>query len=404
MPALMITPPLWFASAADTQRYPRLEENHTTDVAVIGGGITGVSAAYVLARAGCAVTLLEAGHLGTGETGYTTAFLTSSVDTPFAVLRERFDDTHVRTIRDVGEAALTAVERIIIEETLDCGFSRVDAIALGFTKGSDRILADEAAAITRAGGETELLASDAIHFTTRAAAHGALRIPRQGLFHVRHYLIALAERIAQRGGNIFEKTRVTNIEAGDRVTLSTATGTVTADHVVVATGLFPRPFAHLNELLRPSVTYVVALTSASQDGHTLLPKAILWDVAHPFHYMRPIDSHVCVGGEDRPPRDASSAGDAPWAALDTYARSILPNVPWERTHAWRGQILETADALPLVGPAPGIDQRILFASGFGGNGMTFGTAAAETITALIMGTRGPQDNPFRFERETLGKL
>lgn len=392
---------LWLEEKPDVRRYPQLEGTTTVDTVVVGGGIAGVSAAYFLAQAGQRVALLEANHLGAGETGFTTAFLTSSTDTPLAILRERCGDDHARLVRRLGEEGIDLVERTANAEDLPCDYSRLDALVLGLRDAAREPLAQEAEALHMAGGQPTLLRAEEIRSLAGVAASGALRIPRQGIFNVRSYLLGLADRVQARNGLIFEETRMTGLELGATITVKTPSGTVTAARAVLATGLFPSPYKAWNDLFHPQVTYVVALGLADQNHPWRLPNALFWDIAEPFHYMRFVGRHFCLGGEDRALRDAARAGDRPWDDLRTFARTFMPDTSWETTHQWRGQILETADALPLAGVPPGGDPRVLLLSGFGGNGMTLGTKGAQIVTELVTGALSPTENPFRFERKNL---
>lgn len=401
---------VWLTRIPDARRYPPLAADLTTDVCVVGGGIAGVAAAYFLAKGGKRVALLEANHLGTGETGFTTAFLTSSVDPPLSGLREQFGDDHIRRVRQAGEDTIALVETVTRDEDIDCGFHRLDAFAIGPSPGTRAHLEQEEEALRVAGGSPEMLDAEALRARTGLHAVAAVRIPGQGAFDVRAFLFGLAEHLKGAGGEIFEETRMTALEpAAGAVMVKTPAGTVQARSVVLATGLFPRPFQAANTSFRQMVTYVIALTLADRERGGALPDALFWDVGEPFHYMRfvhpepgrGVNGAFLIGGEDRPLKEATKAGEQPWQALEAFARTFLPGGFPEVTHRWRGQILETADALPIVGVPPGGDSRILLVSGFGGNGMTFGTLGGKTAATLITGTLKPADNPFGFERQTL---
>ncbi|TSC71672.1 MAG: Rieske family iron-sulfur cluster-binding protein [Parcubacteria group bacterium Gr01-1014_38] len=405
---------LWLTREPDVQRFPKLSANVSTDVVVVGGGIAGVSAAYFLTRAGKKVVLLEANHLGTGETGFTTAFLTSSVDPPLSLLREQFGDAHIRQVRAAGEETIRLIETLVAEEALRAGFHRLDALAVGLTADTVPHLAREAEALRIAGGVPTLLGAEELRALTGVEAVGAVRIPLQGAFDVRAFLLGLAERLQRRGGQIFEESRVTEINQGMSVTVKTATATVTAEGAVLATGLFPSPHKEHNRHFRQMVTYVVALELPEGGRSWRLPDFLYWDIATPFHYMRfvnPVRGHASngvngsflIGGEDLPLPEASKAGEKPWSSLEAFAKTFLPDERWRVTHQWRGQTLETEDALPVAGVPPGGNPKIFLTSGFGGNGMTFGTSAGKVIADLMTGALQPGNNPFRFERETLKK-
>lgn len=399
----------WLTKWPDVRRFPKLTTDIAADVAVIGGGIAGVAAAHFLAREGRSVVLLEANHLGTGETGFTTALLTSSVDSPLSLLREQFGNEHIRLVRSIGEETIALIEKIVSQETLSCGFHRLDALAMGLRPETVAHLEREFQALRAAGGEPILLGAEEVLALTGVAAAGAVRIPLQGAFDIRAFLLGLAERIRQHDGQIFEETRMTGLELGNTVNVKTSGGTITAGHAVLATGLFPNPYKEQNSLFRQMVTYVIALVVPDASHGGRLPDFLYWDVAEPFHYMRflypersrGVDGLFLIGGEDRPLKDATKAGDAPWRSLEAFATSFVPDRRWEVAHQWRGQILETADALPAAGVPTGGDPRILLLSGFGGNGMTLGTRAGKVVSDLVTGALTPNNNPFRFERKTL---
>lgn len=402
----------WLTRIPDQLRYPKLTSDLTTEIVVVGGGIAGVTAAYFLTKAGKRVALLEGNHLGTGETGFTTAFLIAAVDPPLAQLREQFGDAHIRAVWQTGTEAINLVEATVAVERLACDFRRLDAFEFTLQAEDLPHVEQEAAAIAAAGGTAIRFGlDDARAALGTSAAAGAIRLPQQGAFDVRKFLFGLAERTQAAGGQIYEETRMMSLTPGTPVRIQTASNTILADRVVLATGLFPNPYKAHNALFRPMVTYVIAL--GFQDGTQTwkLQDALYADFGTPFHYMRflypessrGVDGLFFIGGEDRATADATKMGDAPWQALEAYGRTFVPDRDWEVTHRWRGQILETADALPVVGVPQGGDSRIILASGFGGNGMTFGTYAGKIAADLITGTRTPEENPFRFERNTLQK-
>lgn len=407
MPPVSTSP--WLTRIPDERRYPKLTGDLTTEVVVVGGGMAGVTAAYFLTGAGKRVTLIEGNHLGTGETGFTTAFLIAAVDPPLARVRAEFGDAHMRAVWRTGEETIQLVEATVAAESLDCGFHRLDAFEVATQPEDLPHLKEEYAAIQATEATPALLSAEDVRSALGVFAAGAVRISQQGAFDARAFLLGLAERIRAAGGQIFEETRMVGLETGSAVRVKTPSGTITTEHAVLATGPFPNPYKAHNALFRPLVTYVIALGFPTGAHAWKMPDALYSDFGEPFHYLRflypelgrGVNGLFLVGGEDRPVQDAAKAGEAPWGALEVFARTFVPDSGWAVTHAWRGRILETADALPVVGAPPGGDPRVLLLSGFGGNGMTLGTRGGKVAADLATGQLTPAQNPFRFERETL---
>jgi nitrite reductase/ring-hydroxylating ferredoxin subunit len=196
--------------------------------------------------------------------------------------------------------------------------------------------------------------------------------------HPTRYVHALAALAVRRGASIFENTPITAIEDGEPCTLRTASGAVVrAERVILATH---SPLTHLflQTKLKQYRSYVV-----SGPCERPLP-GLYWDLADPYHYTRAavIDGaqHWVIGGEDhKTGQDADTM--ARFASLTEYARSVgLPEI----THAWSAQVVEPIDGLPYVG-AESDESRVYFATGFSGNGMTLGTAAASILADACLG-------------------
>lgn len=363
--------------AAGQPLFPKLSGTLAVDVAVIGGGIAGVTAAYELTKAGKKVALLEQAQIGQGVTGWTTAFVTYVTDAPLAKLAERFGSEDAGLAWAAGRAAIDEIERLVRDENIDCGFGRCPAFIYGASEGDLKRLS-AASYVMQAAGFSALFVKDGLGFP----AAGYLRVEDQAKFDPIKYLKALASRAKDAGALVFEETQATGYARGAAgLTVKTAGGEVTAKQLVLATH---RPFQDPDQLSqRLTSNQTFALEAEVRTG--VLAEGLYWDSAEPYHYFR-LDKdgghdRIILGGEDRP--TGVSQMVERFSALEDFLRRLLPTEKYEIKKEWSGEVLETTDGLPFIG-ATAADHGIYVATGFSGNGMTFGTASALIIRDLIL--------------------
>jgi glycine/D-amino acid oxidase-like deaminating enzyme len=214
-------------------RLPALRGEVHADVAVVGGGITGVTAAYLLTEAGKRVALVELGRIGQGTTGLTTAKLTVGHNLVYRELAASHGDEVARRYADWNRDAIDRIEDTVRRLGIECGWEAASNYV--YTESEDRVadLREEAEAARRAGVETELTTETELPFPVEAA----LRVDGQAQFHPLQYLRALAAHVAGDGCEVYELTRATGLERGETHTVRTASGAVRARHVVLATQL-----------------------------------------------------------------------------------------------------------------------------------------------------------------------
>jgi glycine/D-amino acid oxidase-like deaminating enzyme len=227
------TDSLWMVTSPPTVK-PPLADDLRADVCIIGAGIAGITTAYLLAREGRQVIVLEDGAVGGGETGRTTAHLSNALDDRYHVLERLHGAEGARIAAASHGAAIDRIESIVQDEAIDCNFERLDGYLFVPPGESHDILDAELEAARRAGvlGVERVSRAPLASFDTGPC----LRFPHQGQFHPLRYLRALAGALERMGGRIFGKTRVTGVEPGPPARVATEAGrTVTADFVVCAT-------------------------------------------------------------------------------------------------------------------------------------------------------------------------
>jgi glycine/D-amino acid oxidase-like deaminating enzyme/nitrite reductase/ring-hydroxylating ferredoxin subunit len=399
-------PSFWERTAQKFYTIP-LTENLTTDICIIGAGIAGVTAAYLLAREGRDVVLIDDGPVGGGMTGRTTAHLVNALDDRYYELEKMLGQEFSRLSAESHTAAIDRIEKIVGDENLDCDFARVDGYLFLPPGGSVTDLKHELDAAHRAGlRKVERIDHIPVgKFTT----DGVLRFPRQAQFHPLKYLNGLARAIIDRGGRIFTGTRVVRVEDGDHVRIETSKGHfIRAEAAIVATNCPINDRLVIHSKQAPYATYVVTVRVTRE-----VEQVLLWDTAEtaeqekqtvgplPYHYLRFARDNegdvLIVGAEDHKTGQANDF-EARLAKLERWTRDHFPSVG-EITDHWSGQVMEPVDGTAYIGRNPG-DKNVFVVTGDSGNGMTHGTIAGILITDLICGRENPWTKLYDPSRKT----
>jgi glycine/D-amino acid oxidase-like deaminating enzyme/nitrite reductase/ring-hydroxylating ferredoxin subunit len=388
----MSTNSLWIEECRLALEYPRLETNKEAEVCVIGGGITGVMSAYYLAKAGKKVVLLESGRIGHGETGYTTAFITYVTDAKLKDLVKTFKEKKAKLVYESGRDIIDEMERIIEEEQIDCEFVRCPVSIYPTSEKDVAELKEEGELMKRLGFPFEYEEASEHFPWGRAIVQG------QAKFHPRHFLLAVAEKAKAYGAQIYEGSAVVDFIGREGNIVKTKDGQVTAHEIVEAThNVIDHPI-EVPARLETSLSYVIE----ARVPKGIFTEGIYWDTEDPYHYFR-IDpkadyDRLILGGEDR--KTGTEDHGKEFEHLTEYLGWLLHDRDFSIIRKWSGQILESPDGIPFIGRSLTNSHHII-ATGYAGNGMTFGTIAARVITDLIMGQENPLSDlysPTRFKR------
>lgn len=373
-----------------------LGENLEADVCVVGAGIAGISTAYMLAREGKWVVLLDAVGIGGGQTERTTAHLSNAIDDRYFEIERLHGTEGARFAAQSHTAAIDRIETVVREEGIDCDFERLPGYLFTPADEPTAVLDYELQAAHRAG----LLSVHKAPAPVDALNTGfCLCFPAQAQFHPLSYLAGLARAIERYGGRIFTATRVTGIKGGRPARVETVGGkVVTAGAVVVATNTPINDRVAIHTKQAGYLTYVIA----ARVPRGSVPRALYWDTLDPYHYirlhgavapsqpgMRTGEEHelLIVGGEDHKTGQANDGLDR-WARLELWARTRFPMMETV-AYRWSGQVMETVDGLAFIGRNPLDADNVYIATGDSGMGMTHGTIAGMLLTDLIVGRTNP---------------
>lgn len=400
------TTSIWMATAGEIPSDGKLTADARADVCIIGAGIAGMTTAYLLAREGKRVVVLDDGPIGGGMTGRTTAHLVNALDDRYYELERLHGERGARLAAESHSAAIDRVEMIVKAEGIECEFERLDGYLFVPPNESKAQLEDELKAAHRAGlTEIEMVERAPIKdFDTGSA----LRFPRQAQFHPLKYLAGLAEAIRRDGrGQLFTGTHASKIEGGDVARIETSDGhVVTASMVVVATNTPVNDRFVIHTKQAPYITYVIG----ARVPRGSVTKALYWDTPDPYHYVRlesmsdEEDAHdvLIVGGEDHKTGQADDANKR-FAWLERWTRTRFPMIE-KIEFQWSGQVMEPIDGLAFIGRNPLDESNVFIATGDSGNGMTHGTIAGILLNDLIMERENEWATLYDPARKTLRAL
>lgn len=378
-------------------RFPRLKKSGHYDVVVIGGGITGLSAAYFLKQAGKKVCLLERNHIGSGDTACTTAHLTYVTDIRLSKLVKNFGEQSARAFWHGGATAIDAIEHIAAEHDIRCQFRRVPAFlhtALHGHKNESRQLEDEAKLEVKLGFDARFVK------TVPLVNRPGILFSNQAKFQPMAYLAGLAKAVHGGGSVISEDIEAKEFESDPMVVKSDKLE-IKCDYLVIAThvplmGVTGLVSATLFQTkLYPYSTYAIG----AEIPRGKWSEMSLWDTSDPYYYLR-IDrgtktDYAIFGGADHKTGQADDTSK-PFGDLQKTLKEILPQA--EIDLRWSGQVIETNDGLPFIGETA---DRQFVATGFGGNGITLGTLAGMMARDAVLGYENPWQDLFAVNRKKI---
>ena len=371
-------PSFWIGSTPDTD-YPMLAEDVSVDVAVIGGGIAGITAAYLLQQEGRSVAVLEADRIVRGVTGYTTAKISSSQGLIYAKLAKSFGEEGARIYGESNEAALAKIAELVGTLGIDCDFERQDNYVYTESDSEVESIREEAELAARLGLPAEFVTDSPLPYPIE----GAVRFTNQAQFHPRKYLLALADRISHAGGFIYENTKALDVEEGEPCRVETDRGTLTASDVIVATNM---PFLDRGLFFTkvyPMRSYAVA--GYVSDG-MVASEGMHISVESPTRSTRLLRdgdrSLLMLGGEGHKTGQEADTEDR-YRRLETDARARfgLKSIDYR----WSTQDCVSIDDVPYIGRYTRHSDHLFTATGFRKWGMTNGTLGAMLLTDRIAG-------------------
>lgn len=383
-------PSLWAETATPAREFPQLQNEVRADVAVIGGGYTGLSAAYHLAASGLEPVVLEAHWPGWGASGRNGGVVTAKFRPSFRAIAQTSGRDVARRMHAIAHEAVDAVGEFV---------ERFGIKGAAFTRTGQVKAAHNNVTLKSAVAEAEwlrlelndrsvsvLTAEEVREEMGSAAFVGGIRQEGSGGIHPLNYLHGLADGVASQGTRVYSHSPAMRIRReGSGILVETPGGTVGARQVVIATNGYSdltgatRSFKHT---LIPFRSAVIATEPLSVNlAASILPtRRTCSETKRMMRWFRKVDGRVIFGG-----RGAFGRQDSPAAfrALHKAMVGIFPQLADVRlSHQWSGLVAMTLDALPHVGR---VDDRVLFAMGYNGAGVAMSTLMGRYIAAFARG-------------------
>ncbi|MFI5172869.1 MAG: FAD-dependent oxidoreductase, partial [Chitinophagales bacterium] len=388
---------IW-ADTAEVPQYEPLLKNIETEICVIGAGITGLTSAYLLLKEGKKVIVVDSSQVAGGESGRTTAHITSVIDDRYYIIEKLHGEKGAQLAAESEIAAINKIEEIVRSENINCDFERVKGYLFFCGEDKKKIVEAEYNACVKAGIKVEKQTTPPLLISIVLPC---LEFPGQAQFHMIKYLSGLANAIVALGGKIFTHTHISNIEVKDgSVSITTEKeNTIKADDVIVATN---SPISNYLSMYIKEYAYRTYVIGVPVKKGTVA-KGLYWDNADPYHYVRlferETDDILIVGGEDHKTGQEHDT-EKHFANLETWAKKWFPNIGIP-VYKWSGQIIETVDNLSFIGLEPSQKDHVYIATGDSGIGITHGTYSAILLTDLICGRENEWAKLYDPKRKTM---
>ncbi len=381
----------WIDSTEKTN-YPSLKEDLTIDIAIVGGGIVGITSALLLQKEGLNVAIFEGNKIIQGTSGYTTAKITSQHSLIYDYLIKTFGFERAQQYGDANEKALKFIKNTIKNHSVSCDFEVLPSYVYTLEEEYIQKIEKEVESCQKLGLKARYKENLDLSLPIKAS----IEFKEQAQFHPRKYLLALAKEFVNLGGLIYEDTRIIDLDEGSYIILTTEDGLKIKTNRVILTSHFPcyDGFGLYFTRLRPERSYIIGVTAKDNFPHGMFitaekPKRSLRRQIYNDKEL------ILIGGEGHKTGEGKDT-EFHYNALSNFANDLFTlNKEFYR---WSTQDYVTLDRVPYIGKLTSSIENIYVATGFGKWGMSGGTNAAIMIKDLIIKGSSPYEKLFSPSR------
>lgn len=381
----------WIYSSKGKQ-YKSLKENINTTCAIVGSGIVGLTTAYLLAKEGLEVVLLDADKIGYGSSGRNTGKITSQHDIIYSKIIKKYGEETGKLYYQVNNQALNLIEHIIKENSIECNFKRLPSYVFTENENYAEELIDEYKICKNIGIDCDYYDKLNIPFQI----YGAVGFKNQGQFNPKKYIDGLGAVCEKLGVKIYENTAIIDIEKGKTIKLKTEyDNTVTADKVVIASH-FPwydgMNFYFAKEKGDRSYLIATEYDREFQEGMFIS----IEEPSKTFrHYKGEGKELLIIGGNDHKVGQCKDE-DKMYEIIEEMAKDKFEAK--NTLYKWSAQDYMSFDHMPYIGHINKRDDNIFVATGFSKWGMTNGCASGIIISELILKNNSKYESIFKPSR------
>lgn len=356
-------------------RRDELNGDVKTDILIIGAGIAGILVGYLLNKSGREVVLIDKSQIASGNTGNTTAKITSQHDLIYHKLIEEFGEEKASQYAKANELAIKMYKEIIKERKIKCDFEEVPAYI--YSLNNTELIKKEVEAAKNLGIEAEFVENVNIPLDVK----GAVKFNNQGQFNPLKFIEDISKELV-----IYENTRAIKIEEN---LVSTNKGKITADHIVIATHypIMNAPGYYFMKMHQER-SYVIALENADNI------QGMYIDYEKQGYSFRNYQELLLLGGVSQRTGENEKGGS--YNKLREFAKEIYPNA--REKYNWSAQDCMTIDGIPYIGKYSESTPNIYVATGFNKWGMTSAMVSAMIIADLILGKENDFSDIFSPKR------
>lgn len=391
----------WLLKNGLLYTYPSLRENLSTEILVVGGGITGALISTALIEAGYKVALIDKRDIGQGSTSATTSMLQYEIDEKLIDLSVKIGEEGAAICYKQGIEAVKLLQKLVSMYNIDCGFKMKKSLYIAHNKTASRKLLKEFEIRNKHKLGVKWLNAAAIKNEYNINSFGGILsnvAASVDAYQLAHSLIQLN---AQKGMQVFDQTEIRSFDTKGRSPIVTTTEgyKIRCKKIVFCNGF------ESTLLLKEKIAELIYTYAAVSEQNVKLPEklkdTLVWDTADPYLYLRTTDDgRVLVGGEDDVFNDSifqQKIKEKKSATLQRKLGKMMPGLEFVEDFSWGGVFGTTKDGLPYIG-ASSEYKNCLWCLGFGGNGITFSVQGMKIILDLLKGKDNELSYYYRFGR------
>jgi len=399
--AMLSNGELFWPKTFDHTHYPALTGDETCDVLVVGGGMSGAITAFTMARAGYRTILIDRGMVASESSAANTGLLQFMSDKTLADCIKDFGEEEAFEFYQLSFQGLEYIRELCTDLPADVEFQNRDSVLYASKKRHDNKLREEYVALRKFGFKCDLLNSRQLSETY--GINRSMGLVTHGDAEINPYVFI--QRLLDKAVNtydlhIYEQSELLDWHEGsDGVNCHITGGRITARHVIYAGGYADNTFVK-SVKKKQFVRSFAVVTRPIEDGAFWAEKAMIWETARPYLYIRHVEGNrIIVGGLDdnnkRVPSERLIRKKS--RRLVREFRKLFPDIEIAADDCYGARFGETTDGKPFIGRVPDMSHCYMLL-GYGGNGTVYSAFGAKMLLEMIRGEKHPQHDIFKLDR------